>query len=260
MQTNQQGGVQQERIVWLDYARMVAIVSITINHALSRSFQTHVDTLSEFQEMSIVGSYIKALLYVISRLGVPVFLMISGSLLLKRNYEDKTVLDKFLRNNWWPLLRTTLIWLTIMYIYLSFGHRSFIRTEGILSGISHYIETILFVNHSDIVTMGSIWYMPMILCIYLIIPVISIAIKRIDNRYIIYLCLLVTLSSTIVPNINTILDALNIQYSIHFELSYVNIFSMYLVYVIIGYWIFNGIFNTQWGQVLLKYYKRINSY
>ena len=226
-----------ERQYWLDFARVIAIISITFNHAMSRSFLTHSDTLVEFQEMSIIGSFMKAFLYVLSRLGVPLFLMISGSLLIKRDYENKMIVSRFIKHNWWPLLRTTLIWLTIMYVYLSFARSSYLRSEGVVSGLLHYVLTILFFNHSTMVTMASMWYMPMILCVYLMIPIIGLAVKKIGNAYMLALCSFVAFGSMLIPNINTILETLNIEYSLNLELSYTDIFSMYLVYVLVGYWI-----------------------
>lgn len=65
----------KKRILWLDVARTVAIISVTFNHALSRSFETHEGTLEEFNNISKVISAIKAVLYVFSRLGVPLFMI-----------------------------------------------------------------------------------------------------------------------------------------------------------------------------------------
>lgn len=92
--------MNDKRVVWLDWARSLAIISVTFNHALSRSFETHSDTYEEFLILGIPLSFLKAFLYVFSRIGVPLFLMISGSLLMKRNYEDKDVLRRFIHHNW----------------------------------------------------------------------------------------------------------------------------------------------------------------
>ncbi len=91
---------EKHRIFWLDLARFIAIVSITCNHALSRSFFTHDGTRLEYTQMSIIGSFFKAFLYVFSRIGVPIFLMISGALLLKRDYENKETIHHFYVHNW----------------------------------------------------------------------------------------------------------------------------------------------------------------
>ena len=79
------------REYWLDLARAVAIISVSFNHALNRSFLTGTDSLSEYLQMSAPASVLKAFLYAFSRIGVPLFLMITGALLIPRNYEDKSV-------------------------------------------------------------------------------------------------------------------------------------------------------------------------
>ncbi len=110
--------IQGTRLYWLDVARVIAIVSVVFNHALSRSFSIYLDTQIEFEQMTLIGSYIKALLYVFSRLGVPLFLMVTGTLMLKRDFENKENQERFLKHNWFGLFRTTEIWLIIMFLFL----------------------------------------------------------------------------------------------------------------------------------------------
>lgn len=91
--------------------------------------------------------------------------------------------------------------------------------------------------------MASMWYMPMILCVYLMIPVISVGIKHLGNKLFIVLCAIVVLSSMIIPNINNILKALGSTQTLSFKIAADDIFSIYMVYVIVGYWISLGILN-----------------
>ena len=226
-----------QRIFYLDLARAFAVLSITFNHAMSRSFKIHEGTYEEFVSISHVTSFVKALLYVFSRLGVPLFLMISGTLLLKRDYEDKKVLDRFIRHNWLGLLITTEIWLVIMFWYMQLMNGSVLRTEGILSALVSFVSTLFFVNQ---VTMASMWYMPMILCVYLMLPIIAIALKRISDKYVAVLCGFVLLSSMIVPNINTLLEGSGTGVFLDLVPTHTDLFSYFLTYVIAGYWISGG--------------------
>ena len=50
--------------------------------------------------MGLFLSFVKAFLYVFSRLGVPLFLMITGALLLDRKYEEKNQLRRFITHNY----------------------------------------------------------------------------------------------------------------------------------------------------------------
>ena len=74
----------KNRIAYLDIARSLAIISITFNHAVNRSYATESGQFAEFQSIPLFLTIIKAVLYAFSRIGVPLFVMISGALLLPR--------------------------------------------------------------------------------------------------------------------------------------------------------------------------------
>ena len=227
----------RQRKFWLDFARALAIISVTFNHALSRSFHTHSGTQFEFMQMSALGSVVKALLYVFSRLGVPIFLMISGALLMKRDYEDREVTQRFIKHNWWGLFRTTEIWLVIMFWLLQIPGRSVLHTQGVARALVKCVSTMLFLNQE---TMGSMWYMSMVLCVYLMIPVVAIGLKRLGDRFFYGLFGIVLLAGFVVPNINTALEAAGSGKTLEFAISSADIFSTYFLYVLAGYWISQG--------------------
>lgn len=224
----------QHRIYWLDLARAIAIISVTFNHALSRSFSTRSGTQLEFLQMSRFGSFVKAFLYMFSRIGVPFFLMITGALLLKRNYEERETTRRFLRHNWLGLFRTTEIWYVIMFWYLQVLRDSPLRTEGIGKALLRFLSTLLFINQY---TMSSMWYMPMILLVYLMIPVISLGINKIGDRFFLLLFTISILCGMIVPNINTILYAAGSKTTIDLAFTITDLFSLYVIYILAGYWI-----------------------
>lgn len=192
--------IQGTRLYWLDIARVIAIVAVVFNHALSRSFSIYLDTQIEFEQMTLIGSYIKALFYVFSRLGVPLFLMVTGTLLLKRDYEIKENRERFLKHNWFGLFRTTEIWLIIMFLFLQVFPSSTLRTDGIMAAGIRFFETLIFVNQE---TMASMWYMAMILVVYLMIPVLAIGLKKLGDKYIAVLCSVAVVIGMIMPNIKT---------------------------------------------------------
>ena len=224
----------QPRYFWLDVARVIAIVSVTFNHALSRSFATREGSLEEFLQMSVVGSYLKALLYTFSRIGVPLFLMITGSLLLKRDYEEKGTISRFLRHNWLELFRTTLIWLFIMFWYLQTGKGEVLRSVGIAAALKEFFCTMLFINQT---TLSHMWYMPMILIVYLMIPVISVGIKRIGDKFFYILFAVATGCGILIPSINALFYVAGTTIHLDFAFSITDLFSLYFIYILAGYWI-----------------------
>ncbi len=236
------------RIYWLDVVRTIAIISITMNHAVSRTFDVYGDTMAEFNTIPVLFTVIKSVLYCFSRLGVPLFLMISGALLLPRNYTEKNKLEKFIKHNWFNLFITTEIWLAIMYWFLQLGSSSILRTEGFLPAFIGFIKNQLFI---DQVTFGSMWYMPMILCVYLMIPIFSLAVNKIDKGYFIIPMTIAMVSGMIIPTWNAAMDAVGSNASIDIALSITDLFSIYFIYVFIGYFISQGLMKQIPNYILI---------
>ena len=222
---------------WLDFARSIAIISVVCNHAMSRSFHISNSTHNEFLQMGLFLSFVKAFLYVFSRLGVPLFLMITGALLLDRKYEEKNQLRRFITHNWMPLLRTTMIWLAIMFVFLQFSNGSVLKKEGFIRAVKVFVQTVLFIN---VKSMASMWYMYMILCVYLMIPVFSVAVKRLGGKYIGFMLWIVFMSSMFFPNLNTFLVSLGSTRKYVLAYSTADLFSIYFLYIFSGYWVHKG--------------------
>ena len=225
--------MENKRIEWLDVARAIAIISITFNHAVNRSFCVYNDQYAEFKSIPIVLTIIKTVLYAFSRVGVPLFLMISGALLLVRDYRGENT-KRFLTHNWLQLLITTEIWLTIMFWYKQLSPSSILAKEGIIICIVRFFMTICFLNPF---TMGSMWYMPMILCLYLMIPLFALGLRNIDHKFFILPLLIVTASSFILADANGVLSVIGSDQLLELTLESSNIFSMFAVFLLLGYFI-----------------------
>ena len=237
---------KQGRIYYLDVARAIAIISITFNHAVNRTFNIYSGTISEYQTIPVLVTVLKSVLYIFSRIGVPFFLMITGALLLYRDYSGGY--GKFLKKNWMQLLVTTEIWLTIMFWYLQLSPASVLRTEGLAVCLLRFVMTLLFI---DPVTMGSMWYMPMILCVYLMIPIFSAALKSIPSKAFILPIAVVVLSDFLLPDLNLALSGIGMKYQLSTTLEAVNVFSMYAVYMLLGHFISQGLLDRMSRRGLL---------
>lgn len=236
------------RIYYIDFARFIAIISITMNHAVSRSFDIYGDNLAEYNEMPVYMSVIKCVLYIFSRIGVPLFLMISGALMLPRDYTKPDKIKKFVKGNWLNLFITTEIWLAIMFWFLNMTHGSDLREHGIGRALFSFVENQLFVNQT---TFPSMWYMPMILCVYLMIPIVSVAVNKIDKKYFILPMAIAVISGMIVPIFNAGLEASGSYRSIDFALSITDLFSVYLLPLIMGYFVSQGLLEKLSNTVVI---------
>ena len=214
----------------MDVARALAIVLVALNHAVNRSYEVYVEQMKEFYSIPVMSSVFKAVCLVLSHLGVPLFLMISGALLLGKVYDNRQTVVRFYRHNLLDIFITSEIWYFIMYwgIVLFFDR----SLKGNLLGcIIGCIKTMLFIDQN---TMGSMWYIPMILCIYIMIPLIAVAIQQFGVRIVFLPCLIVYISSCIIPFFNDVLT-ITTGKGFEFSIKSSNVFSFYFIYVIAGW-------------------------
>lgn len=110
-------------------------------------------------------------LFTIGRLGVPLFLFISGYLMLDRQY-NKQACVRFWRTKWAGLLVATEAWILIYNIFLYCASITPLDPVTI-------IKNMLFLE--KVPRMGHLWYMPMIIGLYLFLPFIANGLKWLDN-------------------------------------------------------------------------------
>lgn len=226
------------RIYWLDAARVMGILSISLNHAVNRSYDNYRNQMEEFQRLSALSNLLKGVLTVFSHLGVPLFLMITGALLLNRRYENRRDVIRFYRHNFMGILITTEIWYVIMYCRITAGSlvKSVLSGSGITTWIWGLIKTMLFL---DQVTFDSMWYMPMILCIYMLIPMVAMSLRKWSIKVFSIPLLVLFISSMLIPGCNLVFSIFGRMYQIDFAIHSSNLLSMFFLYVFAGYWVIN---------------------
>ncbi len=239
-----------KRIPYLDILRSIAVISITVSHAVNRSFAVYSKQYDEYRSIPFLLTVIKAVIFAFSRIGVPLFVMISGTLLMPRDYTGgirEGSVSRFLKHNWLRLFVTTEIWLAIMFWYIQIIPGSDLYTRGISYTLVRFVMTLLFLNP---VTLGSMWYMEMILCVYLLIPILSNAVRRIDYKYFLIPAAIVIFCSYILPDLNGVVKAFGFETSLETKLESANVFSMYVVYLLLGYYVGRGILSKARTGVL----------
>ena len=227
----------QKRMFYLDVVRVIAIISISLNHAVNRSYSNYSGQMAEFFAIPIASTLFKTLVTVFSRIGVPLFLMITGVLILNKKMDNGKDIKGFYKHNLLSLLVTTEIWYVLMYwvLVLSDG----IRGMDWGKAIGGMFSTMLFQNQT---TMGSMWYMPMILCVYTTLPFAVIVKDKLSGAKEKCLYLPVVLSfviAMVVPFISNLLVLLG-QKELTSPLGSHYLFSFYYIYIIVGYGIGKG--------------------
>ena len=200
------------RNINLDLARSFAICSIVLCHCTEFTYQL---TQESWSTSSTLSQYVRTILFTLGRLGVPIFLMLSGFLLLQRhkmnNSDDYKV---FIKRKWFPLLICSQVLIIIYYIYNLFFNVEIWSFKNLISQLMFF--SLPRVPHW--------WYIPMIIGIYLLIPLIKYLNDKLSSKFIIAWFSLSFLTVIILP-------ALNLNLKV--DLSYLG--DCYVFCVLLGY-------------------------
>lgn len=228
------------RILWLDVARALAIISISLNHAVNRSYSYH-DQMTEFFSIPLASSIFKAVIFVFSNLGVPLFMMISGALLLKKDIKDEQGVLKFYKHNLLSLFITSEIWYFLFYIIITALKGKYVFTfRHIVKEIILIVSNSLFVNQRSY---NSTWYLPMVLGVYLLVPFIVMLKDKISRKTSLIFLIPLFYVSFVIPSFAEV-GKVAADFDFHFGMAtmdYPIICSLYVIYLIAGYWLSNGI-------------------
>lgn len=202
----------KNRIFYLDFIRALAIILVILAHVTRLFFYN--------SQLGSFNMHISAPFIDFGVLGVPLFLMISGALLLNRDYE----LFDFLNRRFTRVLIPFLFWGVVFPIVK-------IYTDGEVATVANFYK--MFIN-------DNYWFVWMILGIYLFIPVINSFVKEYEMKGVEYFLVI----WLVVMFLNTIG-----KYPFHqLELSY---FAGYLGYFVLGYYLSAKKFNLSDKSLLL---------
>lgn len=197
---------QNTRNVSLDIIRCVAILFVVLNHSVESYFNfLDNDILVSTDSFRDSGSLI---LYTFGRLGVPLFLFITGYLLLHRDFDKPGAIKHFWIHNLLSLIVTWEIWLILYNFFLAY-------LNDTVFDVNMWIRQMLFV---DEIKITHNWYITMIIAVYFFLPFIAKGIKNVAKPYL-YIMLGVCIATLfVVPSINIFfstfeIDILNLRAS-----------------------------------------------
>ena len=216
-----------QRIKWIDVCRALAILMVVLCHATENVYSLSLDGMAGVSFPSKLFAFTA---FAFGRLGVPLFLMITGYLLLDRDYDSAKVI-KFWKTRWLNLLLCTLIWFVIYDIFLTFYLYQPVS-------ITDFLGNMLFLKS---VEMSHVWFMAMILGMYILIPIVSIGLKKVSTNVLMFPLIIFTSYCFLAPTILTILVILKIDlgYSINFSTGFSG--GTYGLFIIFGYMLKKGL-------------------
>ena len=147
---------KSKQIAWINYARCAAVFSIVLCHAAEELYGAAMKGEKVFGPYRWTGFTI---LFLLGRLGVPVFLGLTGTLMLGK----QTDAPAFYRRTLLPLIVSSEIWIVVEYFQAW-------SIRGDAFSFRDLIRQVLFI---DAGAFGYLWYIPMIIGVYLVLPFLS---------------------------------------------------------------------------------------
>ena len=142
---------------WLDYLRVAAIIAVITIHSTTPFY-------AKFGAIGLLDWWLANLLNSASRFAIPLFVMISGALLLGR----EITIGEFYKKRAARLLPALVVW-NLFYAGLDLLSR----------GINENIAASSLVNELFVTggTAAHLWYLAMFTCLMLLAPFVNIFIK-----------------------------------------------------------------------------------
>lgn len=209
-----------KRLVYMDWLRVLATIAVVTIH-VSAGYVSVLDANNASRWMA--GNLFES----ISRASVPIFVMISGALLLKGT-KDISV-GEFLQKRASKVIIPFIAWSAIFYAY---GAYAGYFPASLKQGIKHFLTDTIG---------GHLWFLYMIVGIYLITPLLKVFVKNAKKREIEYFLILWLYASVVV-------NLVKYYYPINFniELFYV---TNYVGYFLLGYYLSNFDISKKWRNI-----------
>ncbi|MBE6470030.1 MAG: acyltransferase [Coriobacteriaceae bacterium] len=181
MLEEKQRGSVQARIFAYDLIRSVAICSVVLCHAV------------EFVYAGTAGGFAYSLLHALGRIGVPLFLFLTGALLIKRDFTDESSIKAFYKKNLFTLFVSCELWIIIYAIYF-----------GVLTSFNRdlFVQYLKWATFQELVPLTHWWYMPFIIVTYVTLPFLSRMVSGISFKTFVFPGMLLLVLTFILPTYN----------------------------------------------------------
>ena len=222
---------EDNKFGYIEITRALACILVIITHVMSPYYYNYLN-------YSFLGKIYVSSLFIISKIAVPVFVMISGGLLLRKDYNIKYFTKKA-----YKVFLVILAWSIVYIIFDTTYNKEVFTLVDIVNG---FLNTQIKYH---------LWYMYMLFWLYLMIPFIKPMTCVVEKNIRYFLGLSVVVS--IIPLINSIIQTL-----IKVDIStYVNvpILAWQIICLLLGYLVINK-FNPTKKDFIVSIFVFIISY
>ncbi len=199
----------KKRVLYFDLLKVIAIIFVILIHVISEYWDNLDVNSNTFIVLSILDS--------ISRFCVPVYFMVSGALFLN---EEKKVTIKDVLKKYVPRILLLFVFWNIVYSFINIFVNKDVVTFKMICGV--FLDTILGKG------IFHLYFLPIIIGFYLCLPILKQITKEENKNILKYLIIVLF----IFFGFNRIAN-----YLFNVSLSYTIVFSKYLIYFILGYYL-----------------------
>lgn len=208
---------RSQNLDWINSLRLIALLAVIVLH-------TAAIPLGQYGLIPI-NSWLTANFYnSLVRFAVPVFVMITGALLLHREYE----LGAFLKKRLSRVVAPFLFW-SLVYITYSWYNETIVFNGDTWTNVKQVLHELKYGSSYHL------WYVYMLIGLYFIIPVISKFVRNASKREIEYFLLLWLIVMVISK---PYLTQVNPQVDLHY-------FAGYVGYLVLGHYLTFNIVNRK---------------
>lgn len=216
---------RQERIVAYDLIRSFAILCVLSIHSIEGLI--YYDVIMYKTTLPFWDWILQTIIYIIGRLGVPMFLMLTGALLLPRTIQSIKV---HFKQKVLPLYAITVSWLMIYHVFYIIKNHTSLENIKVIKLIvsSLFLDTSIGLHF---------WYMPVIIGIYVFIPIMSRIVETFSSNSLILYSSIVLGMFSLLPTLWRFLLVNNIPNFVGnlFNMQTGFLFGLYPMYCLWGY-------------------------
>lgn len=172
---------KQGKLIHIEIMRIVAIFWIIFNHTEEEGFFL-------FSKQPVGGTQFWVYLFmsIFCKFSVPLFLAVSGALLLNR--PDESLRDLWLKR----ILKIAVILVAFTFVYYVFT----IVRKGIPFVFRDYLKS-LYSTRASV----HLWYLYLYIAFLIVLPFLRALVSNLDNKYFIYLLCIAIIFRGVIPSI-----------------------------------------------------------
>lgn len=202
--------VMKKRIIYFDLIKILAIIMVIINHSYWYVYDN-----------SVFIQYFNRFLLMFSKAAVPLFFMVSGALILKKQTNYKEIFTKRIVRVLVPLVFVCILW-------------TLYKQQNLLQLIPYLVN-----GNSELFIPYWIWYLYAMIALYIMTPFLQKMLKNFNNKdYLIFILLFLIFPSSF-KLVSAVLPVI-FDKNIIFNPDFLDIlFTIQIGYFVTGYYLSN---------------------